>query len=179
MNDDKSVNDDLKVLGVAVKYTARLLKPFVEEDKNLHARVAAIQTREDEQAWFPISLLQDLFELAIEKGVFEQLAKSTATNVIKAMAASPGVSSPIKALQTIAQTFPMQHKGDVGQILITPTGPNSAELVDKTYAPCGYVIGLAEMAVAGYGGTNISITHEPEHCRNHHNTKCVYQITWE
>ncbi len=179
MKDDKSANDGAKVLGVAVKYTARLLKAFVDENEKLRAQVAAIQTKEDELAWFPVSVLVELFNLAIEKGVFEQLAKSTATNVIKAMAASPGIDSPIKALHTIAQSFPMQHKGNVGEILITSTGSNSAEVVDGTYAPCGYVIGLAEMAVAGYGGSSISIAHEPEHCRNHQNTKCVYQITWQ
>lgn len=179
MNESHQNYSGCQVLGVAIKRTARLMQPFIVENGDLQARVEAIQTQEDEQSWYSLSTLIELINLSFKNDVFEQLARATAANIIKAMAQFPGIDSPGKALETIARSFPMQHKGEVGSLVINLTGDTEAVIIDSTYCPCGYISWIANMAVAGYGGTNIEVDHDMEDCRKNGNIKCTYKLTWQ
>ena len=63
---------DCKVIGAAIAQTAKLLGPFIKDDK-LQAEISGIEMPQRLKSWYPVSILIQLFDIAIELGVMEQL----------------------------------------------------------------------------------------------------------
>ena len=72
MNDDKYA--DMKIFGAAIKYTGDILKPFLADHEDLKRQVEAIKNEQDMTAWYPLTTIISLFEIAEKNDFLERLA---------------------------------------------------------------------------------------------------------
>ncbi len=170
---------DCSVLGVAIKRTGDILKPILNKEKELLELIDSIKSENHEMAWYPLNHLISLFEIAENNNFVERLAKSWAVLAVRLMRKQGGINTPEKALMTIASGFKMQHQGNTGSYSVSMKNSTTAEIVDSSYSPCGYLIGLAELTIANYGAVNTKVLHLPGDCRNQGAPVCKYKLTWE
>jgi hypothetical protein len=177
MNNDKYA--DKKVFGAAIKYTGNILKPFLTEEEELKKQVEAVENEQDMSAWYPLSTVISLFEVAEKNDFLERLASSWAIQVVREIRNQGSANTPIDALLMLESSFPLQHQGDVGSLRIRVIDEKSVEITDSTYGPCGYLSTLCQSIVTNFGARNVKLTHLPKTCRKRSGSSCTYTLEWD
>ncbi len=177
MNDNKYSGK--KIFGAAIKYTGEILKPFLSEEEALRKQIETIKNEQDMMAWYPLSTVVSLFEIADKNNFLERLASSWAIQVVREMRKQGSVKTPIDALRTLEAGFPMQHQGNVGAFAVKVIDEKSVEISDATYAQCGYLITLCQSLVASFGGRNAKASHTSNTCKKRGASACTYILEWE
>jgi hypothetical protein len=177
MNNDKYAGK--KVFGAAIKYTGDILKPFLSEEEGLKNQIEAIKNEQDMTAWYPLSTVISLFEIAEKNGFLERLASSWAIQVVREMRKQGSVKTPTNALKMLEAGFPMQHQGNVGTFSVRVIDEKSVEISDHTYAQCGYLSTLCQSVVASFGAKDAKITHLSNTCKKSGGASCTYTLEWE
>lgn len=168
-----------KTIGIAIKVTGDLLRPFLKDQSHLISYIDSLQPPADLRRFHPLPILLDLFQVAEKNGLVERLAKAWALNVVREMRHQGSISTPQMALKMIAAGFPRQHQGNVGEVIVSFIDDKRATLVDSTYAPCGYISTFVQQTIANFGAINISSKHLKSGCRQRGGSTCEYEITWE
>ena len=168
-----------KIFGAAIKFTGDMLKPFLVDNDELRSQVDAVSSEQDMMAWYPLSTIVSLFEVASEHDFLERLASTWSIQVVREMRKQGTVRTPLEMLQMLEASFPLQHQGDVGTMSVRVIDRTSVELTDNTYAPCGYLITLAQSSVANFGAKDTVFEHASNTCRKRGGSSCTYTLKWE
>ncbi len=178
MNHQKEKYPNCFVLGVAIKLPGEILKPFVT-DTDLVELIDSIVSKEELCRWYPLKPLLSLFEIAEKNGLVEKLGKAAGTDCLRPLVQMGGITTPKQVITVIEQGLPKQHQGDIGHFSLRMIDNASAELMDGTYAPCGYFVSLLERAISGFGAVDIVIDHHTSHCRKDGGHLCQYTLSWK
>lgn len=163
------------VVGAAVKGLGDILRPFIE-DRSLLADLDAVT---DPNGWYPVSLMRSLLDVAEQNNILTRTAENRAISTLRYLMSVPGLNTPKDVIVYITKSVPLHHKGDPGQYEMIDRGPQSIEIRDTTYLPCGFSIPMLKKIVAGFGGMKVTTQHSPQHCRQNGARKCKYTISWE
>lgn len=170
--------ENCQVVGGAIKHVGEVIRPYIKDNPELLKVIDSIKTPAQESAFYPLSWLVMLFEIASQHDRVDRLARTYSTNSIRHIVKRGGVDSPQTVLKLIESSFRQQHKGDVG-ILRIDIKNNQASITDSTYAPCGYLITLIERTIKAFGAINIKTEHPETNCRIHGSKSCRYVVSWE
>ncbi len=179
MNEQGKDYSSCRVLGFALKRAGEILEPFISDGDQLLSLIASIETIEDMRKQYPLPLYIKLLTIAEKIGYVEKLGKSAAMHSVQPLLKRDDITTIEALLKTVEREIPLQYSGKIGQFSVKVLDQTCAEIVDTTFAPCGFFISFIERTMAGFGTKNIDINHQSNNCRKHGARACKYIVTWE
>lgn len=170
---------DAQIVGYALKRTGDILLPFVDNSSALAQVLRDLESPQAEKIWYPLQHLLDLFAIAEKNNLTRRVGFHWAGNFLRSFVRQTEVQLPEQVILAVSRVFPEFHRGDVGKIRVQLQGRQKVEVIDTTYAPCGYLTALIERTIAGYGALKIEIEHASSACRHDGGSVCKYTVSWE
>ena len=176
MSSNQNRFEHSEVLGIAIKMIGSVLRPFVA-DKELRAMMDEVD-RADPRAFYPVTTLISLFQLAAKNQLLERLAKNLAVSSLPALMKMNHIQTPIDVIETLVEGFPSHHRDFVGDKSIREIGPDEVEIIDTSYVPCDYTIPLYKKTLEGFGAKQVVVDHPKEQCQKAGDAACRILFKW-